>query len=298
MTGPLDPAPTNPAALDSAPTNPAALDSASVPAAVDPAPTPTPTPTQTRIMLVDDQALLRMGFRMVLEAEDDFTVVAEAGDGATAVRLAASTLPDVILMDVRMPGVDGIEATRLITAACPEIRIIILTTFDLDEYAFGGLKAGARGFLLKDAQPSELTAAIRAVASGEASVSPRVTRRMLELFGSKLPAAGGAGGVRGSGGVRGADGAVARASDAGTDAGTDPGEAVEADAACIDVLTDREREVFFAISEGLSNTELAERFFLSESTVKTHVGRILQKLGLRDRVHIVILAYEQGLTRP
>ena len=256
MTGSLDPAATNPAALDPA----------SVPAAVGPA------PAQTRIMLVDDQSLLRMGFRMVLEAEDDFTVVAEAGDGATAVRLAASMQPDVILMDVRMPGVDGIEATRLITAAHPQIRIIILTTFDLDEYAFGGLKAGARGFLLKDAQPSELTAAIRAVASGEASVSPRVTRRMLELFGSSLPA----------------DGAV----------GTAAGENAEADAARIDVLTDREREVFFAIAEGLSNTELAERFFLSESTVKTHVGRILQKLGLRDRVHIVILAYEQGLARP
>nr|WP_241976303.1 response regulator transcription factor [Cryobacterium algoricola] len=223
-------------------------------------------------MLVDDQSLLRMGFRMVLEAEDDFTVVAEAGDGAAAVRLAASMQPDVILMDVRMPGVDGIEATRLITAAHPQIRIIILTTFDLDEYAFGGLKAGARGFLLKDAQPSELTAAIRAVASGEASVSPRVTRRMLELFGSRLPADG--------------------------EDSAEAGEGSSADAARIDVLTDREREVFFAIAEGLSNTELAERFFLSESTVKTHVGRILQKLGLRDRVHIVILAYEQGLARP
>ncbi|MCI4658015.1 response regulator transcription factor [Cryobacterium zhongshanensis] len=223
-------------------------------------------------MLVDDQSLLRMGFRMVLEAEDDFTVVAEAGDGAAAVRLAASMQPDVILMDVRMPGVDGIEATRLITAAHPQIRIIILTTFDLDEYAFGGLKAGARGFLLKDAQPSELTAAIRAVASGEASVSPRVTRRMLELFGSRLPAEG--------------------------EDAAEAGEGSAADAARIDVLTDREREVFFAIAEGLSNTELAERFFLSESTVKTHVGRILQKLGLRDRVHIVILAYEQGLARP
>jgi DNA-binding NarL/FixJ family response regulator len=232
-----------------------------------------PVQAPTRIMLVDDQALLRMGFRMVLEAEDDFTVVAEAGDGAAAVRLADSMQPDVILMDVRMPGVDGIEATRLITAAHPETRIIILTTFDLDEYAFGGLKAGARGFLLKDAQPSELTTAIRAVASGEASVSPRVTRRMLELFGSKLPAA-----------------------EAGGGSGT--GDADEADAASIDVLTDREREVFFAIAEGLSNTELAERFFLSESTVKTHVGRILQKLGLRDRVHIVILAYEQGHARP
>jgi len=251
MTGPTDPIPTGPAPF---------------------APAGEGAPAPTRILLVDDQALLRMGFRMVLEAEDDFTVVGEAGDGAAAVRLATSLLPDVILMDVRMPGIDGIEATRLITEAHPQIRIIILTTFDLDEYAFGGLKAGARGFLLKDAQPSELTAAIRAVASGEASVSPRVTRRMLELFGSKLPAEG--------------------------TGGSEAGEGSAADAARIDVLTDREREVFFAIAEGLSNTELAERFFLSESTVKTHVGRILQKLGLRDRVHIVILAYEQGLARP
>ncbi|MBG6059424.1 DNA-binding NarL/FixJ family response regulator [Cryobacterium sp. MP_M5] len=215
--------------------------------------------TQTRIMLVDDQALLRTGFRMVLEAEDDFTVVAEAGSGAEAIALAARVLPDVILMDVRMPGIDGIEATRQITAAHPDSRIIILTTFDLDEYAFGGLRAGARGFLLKDAQPSELTAAIRAVASGDASVSSRVTRRMLELFGSKLPAA------------------------------------YDDDASRLGALTEREREVFLAIAEGLSNPELAERFFLSESTVKTHVGRILAKLGLRDRVHVVILAYRLGL---
>jgi DNA-binding NarL/FixJ family response regulator len=215
--------------------------------------------TRTRIMLVDDQTLLRSGFRMVLEAEADFTVVAEASNGAEAIALAASERPDVILMDVRMPGIDGIEATRQITAACPESRIIILTTFDLDEYAFGGLRAGARGFLLKDAQPSELTAAIRAVASGDASVSSRVTRRMLELFGSKLPAA------------------------------------ADDDASRLGALTEREREVFLAMAEGLSNPELAERFFLSESTVKTHVGRILQKLGLRDRVHVVILAYRIGL---
>jgi DNA-binding NarL/FixJ family response regulator len=215
--------------------------------------------TRTRIMLVDDQTLLRSGFRMVLEAEADFTVVAEASNGAEAIALAASERPDVILMDVRMPGIDGIEATRQITAACPESRIIILTTFDLDEYAFGGLRAGARGFLLKDAQPSELTAAIRAVASGDASVSSRVTRRMLELFGSKLPAA------------------------------------ADDDASRLGALTEREREVFLAMAEGLSNPELAERFFLSESTVKTHVGRILQKLGLRDRVHVVILAYRLGL---
>ncbi|WP_104194130.1 response regulator transcription factor [Cryobacterium sp. M25] len=219
--------------------------------------------TPIRILLVDDQALLRTGFRMVLEAEDDFTVVAEAGDGAAAIALAADLHPDVILMDVRMPGIDGIEATRRITAACPDSRIIILTTFDLDEYAFGGLRAGARGFLLKDAQPAELTAAIRAVASGDASVSARVTRRMLDLFGAKLP---------------------------GADRETDGTEA-DADAGRLDLLTEREREVFFAIAEGLSNPELAERFFLSESTVKSHVGRILAKLELRDRIQVVILAH-------
>ena len=215
-----------------------------------------------RILLVDDQALLRVGFRMVLEAEDDFSVVAEAVDGAQAIALAASMRPQVILMDVRMPGIDGIEATRQIMAAQPETRIIILTTFDLDEYAFGGLRAGASGFLLKNAEPGELIAAIRTVVSGEASVSPRVTRRLLDLFGTRLP--------------------QADIHDESTDA-------------AIAALTEREAEVFLAIAEGLSNTELAERFILSESTVKTHVGRILHKLGLRDRVQAVILAYEQGL---
>ena len=224
----------------------------SVPPQVDP----------IRIMLADDQALLRVGFRMVLEAENDFSVVAEAGDGAQAIALAASVRPQVILMDVRMPGLDGIEATRQIMAAQPETRIIILTTFDLDEYAFGGLRAGASGFLLKNAEPGELIAAIRTVVSGEASVSPRVTRRLLDLFGTKLPRA-------------------------------DTGD--NGAAAALAALTDRESEVFLAIAEGLSNTELAERFFLSESTVKTHVGRVLHKLGLRDRVQAVILAYELGL---
>jgi len=218
--------------------------------------------TTIRVMLVDDQALLRVGFRMLLEAEDDLCVVAEAGDGAEAVVLAAREQPHVVLMDVRMPGVDGIEATARITSAYPDIRVIILTTFDLDEYAFGGLRAGASGFLLKNTEPGELIAAIRSVASGEASVSPRVTQRMLELFGSKLPAA------------------------------TAEADAVENR---LSVLTGREREVFLAIAEGLSNPELASRYFLSESTVKTHVGRILQKLGLRDRVQAVILAYELDL---
>ena len=222
----------------------------------------TPRSAPISILLVDDQALLRVGFRMVLEAEDDFTVVGEASDGAQAIALAARLNPDVVLMDVRMPGVDGIEATRQIMAAQPETRIIILTTFDLDEYAFGGLRAGASGFLLKNAEPGELIAAIRTVVSGEASVSPRVTRRLLDLFGTKLP---------------------------------QPETGGASSATALAALTDRETEVFRAIAEGLSNTELAERFFLSESTVKTHVGRILHKLGLRDRVQAVILAYELGL---
>ena len=227
-----------------------------------------------RVLVADDQEIVRTGLATILGAQDGIEVVAEAVDGRDAVEQARRLRPDVCLLDVRMPRMDGIEATRLLAGpgVADPMAVVVVTTFDLDEYVYGALQAGARGFLLKDAQPSELTAAIRAVASGEASVSPRVTRRMLELFGSRLPAEG----------------------TGDSETGEDP----EADAARIDVLTDREREVFFAIAEGLSNTELAERFFLSESTVKTHVGRILQKLGLRDRVHIVILAYEQGLTRP
>nr|WP_275690009.1 response regulator transcription factor [Diaminobutyricibacter tongyongensis] len=212
-------------------------------------------------MIVDDQALVRLGFRMVLEAEPDLQVVGEAGDGESATRLAVEAAPDVILMDVRMPGLDGIEATRRIVAATPTARVIILTTFDLDEYAFGGLRAGASGFLLKDVRPSELTQAIRAVAAGDAAVSGRVTRAMLELFSDRLPAAG------------------------SPKAANDP----------VRVLTPREREILQAIGEGLSNGEIAQRFYLTESTVKTHVGRVLAKLGLRDRVHAVIFAYENGL---
>jgi DNA-binding NarL/FixJ family response regulator len=214
-----------------------------------------------RVLIVDDQALVRLGFRMVLEAEPDLHVVGEAGDGESATRLAVESRPDVILMDVRMPGVDGIEATRRIVAANPEARVIILTTFDLDEYAFGGLRAGASGFLLKDVRPAELTQAIRSVAGGDAAVSGRVTRAMLELFADRLPAG------------------------AATRDVADP----------TSVLTPREREILQAIGEGLSNGEIAQRFYLTESTVKTHVGRVLAKLGLRDRVHAVIFAYENGL---
>jgi len=209
-----------------------------------------------RVLIVDDQALVRMGFRMLLDAEPGITVVGEAADGAEGIRLATSTKPDVILMDVRMPGLDGIAATAEALRVSPASRVIILTTFDLDEYAFGGLRAGASGFLLKDTRPAELLAAVRAVATGEAAISTRVTRRMLDLFGARLPEAG---------------------------------------ASALDTLTPREREILLAISEGLSNGEIGEQFVLSESTVKTHVGRVLLKLGLRDRVQAVIFAFEHGL---
>ena len=221
----------------------------------------TDRPRGIRIAIVDDQALVRTGFRMVLDAEPDLVVVGEAGDGAAAVELARSTPVDVMLMDVRMPGVDGIAATAEVTAGPAAPRVIVLTTFDLDEYAFAAIRAGASGFLLKDARPQELTTAIRTVHAGEAALAPRVTRRMIELFAADLPPAG----------------------------------VADARAALFDRLSPREREILVAIAEGLNNSELASRFFLSESTVKTHVGRILQKLDARDRVHLVILAYEHGL---
>jgi DNA-binding NarL/FixJ family response regulator len=214
-----------------------------------------------RVAIVDDQSLVRAGFRMVLEAERGLVVVGEAGDGAAAVELARSTPIDVMLMDVRMPGVDGIAATAEVTAGPAAPRVIVLTTFDLDEYAFAAIRAGASGFLLKDARPQELATAIRTVHAGEAALAPRVTRRMIELFAADLPPAGRADGR----------------------------------AELFDRLSPREREILVAIAEGLNNAELASRFFLSESTVKTHVGRILQKLDARDRVHLVILAYEHGL---
>lgn len=229
--------------------------------------TPLSHPSPIRVLLVDDQALLRMGFRLVLEAEDDLDVVGEAADGATAVDMAAALRPDVVLMDVRMPGMNGIDATEQIVAAQPSTRVVMLTTFDLDEYAFAALRVGASGFLLKDARPVELIGAIRAVASGDAVVSPRVTRRMLEMFSEHLPRPG-----------------TADRTD-----GLDPR---------LHGLTAREVEVLGALADGLSNAEIAERFVLAEATVKTHVGRILAKLGLRDRVQAVVLAYETGLVRP
>jgi len=222
--------------------------------------------TQTiSILLADDQPLLRSGFRMILEAEEDMAVVGEAGDGDEAVLLAGRCSPDIVLMDIRMPNADGIDATRRIVAADPAVKVLALTTFDLDEYAFGAIRAGASGFLLKDVRPTELTAAIRTVAAGDAVVSPRVTRRLLEEYVHTNP-------------FPEADHAR-RLSD-------------------LEALTDREREVVDSVARGLSNAEIAARLFVSEATVKSHIGRILSKLGLRDRVQVVVLAYETGLVRP
>jgi DNA-binding NarL/FixJ family response regulator len=216
------------------------------------------------VLLADDQPLLRRGFRMIIEAEADLTVTGEAADGAEAAECARRNAPDVVLMDIRMPGTDGIEATRRIIAADPAVRVLVLTTFDLDEYAFGALRAGASGFLLKDVRPAELVAAIRTVAAGNAVVSPRVTRRLLEEYAQLMPPPAG------------------RA------------ERYPQLAA----LTGRESEVLEAVARGLSNAEIAAALCVSETTVKSHVGRILAKLGLRDRVQIVVLAYEAGLVRP
>ena len=226
-----------------------------------------------RIVLADDQALLRKGFRMILEAEDGIEIVGEAADGSDAVRLVELYRPDVVLMDVRMPVLDGIEATRAITASASgsATRVLILTTFDLDEYAFSALRAGASGFLLKDVPPTELVGAIRTVARGDAVVSPRVTRRLLEEYSDKLPDLSDNGG--------------------GTPSTGDANPALAQ-------LTDREREVLLAVADGLSNAEIAERLYVSEATVKSHVGRLLAKLGLRDRVQAVVFAFQSGLVRP
>jgi DNA-binding NarL/FixJ family response regulator len=213
-----------------------------------------------RVVLVDDQELMRAGFRMVLGAQDDIEIVGEAGNGQEAVSQAESLRPDVVLMDVRMPVLDGVEATKLITGR-ELAKVLVMTTFDLDEYALSALRNGASGFLLKDTPSVQLVAALRSVASGDAVVSPSVTRRLLDRF---LGSAGGE--------LR--------------------------DASMLDVLTDREREVLLLIAQGLSNIEIARKLFLSEATVKTHVGRVLSKLDLRDRVQAVVLAYETGLVRP
>ncbi len=226
-----------------------------------------------RVVLADDQALLRKGFRMILEAEEDMEIVGEAADGADAVRLVELYRPDVVLMDVRMPVLDGIEATRAITAsdAGDSTRVLILTTFDLDEYAFSALRAGASGFLLKDVPPAELGSAIRTVARGDAVVSPRITRRLLEEYAETLP-------------------------DLSAD-GPASGGAPEENPALAS-LTEREREVLLAVADGLSNAEIAERLYVSEATVKSHVGRLLAKLGLRDRVQAVVFAFQCGLVTP
>ena len=215
----------------------------------------------TRVLLVDDQPLLRTGFRMILSAEADLTVVGEAGDGASAVELARRLRPDVVLMDIRMPGTDGIQATRALAGPGVEepIKVLILTTFGLDEYVVESLRAGASGFLLKDAPPEDLVEAIRIVAAGEALLAPSVTRRLLDRVASRLPPAN------------------------------------EDTIPALSQLTERELEVLKLMARGLSNAEIAEKLVVSETTVKTHVSRVLAKLDLRDRVQAVILAYETGL---
>ena len=210
-----------------------------------------------RILLVDDQPLLRMGFRLILDGEDDLSVVGEASDGAEAVRQVRDLAPDVVLMDVRMPVLDGIGATQAIAASGARAKVIILTTFDLDEYVFEALRAGASGFLLKDAPPQRLVAAVHAVHDGDALLAPQITRRLVERYAAPLTAPAG-----------------------------------------LDELTAREREVLVLVARGLSNAEIGEQLFLTLPTVKTHVSRVLMKLGLRDRVQAVVLAYEAGIVAP
>ncbi|MDC7120411.1 response regulator transcription factor [Cellulomonas fimi] len=219
----------------------------------------------TTVLLVDDQALLRSGFRLVIESEPDLEVVGEAADGHVALDQVAALAPDVVLMDIRMPGMDGIEATRRVVAEHPASRVLVLTTFDVDDLAFAALRAGASGFLLKTARPDELVDAIRTVAAGTSVVAPRVLRRMLDLFAPHLPAA---------------------PDQASTRDVVDPR---------LRALTPRELDVLRLIAEGASNTEIAAELFVSEATVKTHVGNVFAKLGARDRVQAVILAYECGL---
>lgn len=220
---------------------------------------------EIRVLLVDDQELIRLGFRMVLEAEEDIVVVGEAGDGRAAIAQSAALAPDLVLMDVRMPELDGIEATRRILGpgypAAHVPRILMLTTFDIDDYVYDALEAGASGFLLKDALPEELVHAVRVVAGGDALLAPSVTRRMIEQFAGRRPRA-------------------------------------PRSATALAELTDREREVLVLIGRGRSNSEIAADLFIAEQTVKTHVGKVLAKLHLRDRVHAVILAYDTGLVGP
>jgi DNA-binding NarL/FixJ family response regulator len=215
-----------------------------------------------RVLLADDQGLVRAGFRALLDAQDDLQVVGEAGDGEEAIGLATQLTPDVVLMDIRMPGVDGLAATRQIAGddRLASVRVVILTTFDLDEYVFEALRAGASGFLVKDTEPAELVQAVRVVARGDALLSPSVTRRLIAEFATRA---------------------------------REPRPAPD-----LDVLTDREREVMALVAEGLSNDEIAGRLFVSPATAKTHVSRAMVKLGARDRAQLVVFAYESGLVRP
>jgi DNA-binding NarL/FixJ family response regulator len=217
-----------------------------------------------RVLIVDDQPLMRTGFRMILDAEPDIEVVGEGSDGFEALELADHVRPDVVLMDIRMPRMDGIEATRRLAGpdARDPVRVLILTTFDLDDLVLGALRAGASGFLLKDAPPEDMVEAIRVVARGDALIAPSVTRRLLDRFASKLP---------------------------------DPSRSRPE---TLDGLTARELEVLGLVARGMSNSEIAELLVVSETTVKTHVGRILSKLDLRDRVQAVVLAYETGIVQP
>jgi DNA-binding NarL/FixJ family response regulator len=212
------------------------------------------------VLIADDQALVRGGFRAILEGQPDLTVVGEAGDGLAAVDLAGRRRPDVVLMDIRMPGMDGLEAARRILASEPSPAVLMLTTFDVDEYVYEALRAGASGFLLKDVLPEHLIDAVRVVAGGDALIAPSITKRLIERFAAVAPPA------------------------------TRP--------AGLDELTPRELEVLGLVARGLSNAEIAEQLVLSADTVKTHVKRVLAKLGLRDRVQAVVLAYESGLVTP
>jgi len=215
-----------------------------------------------RVVLADDQVLVRAGFRALLDAQDDIEVVGEAGDGEQAVRLATELAPDVVLMDIRMPGTDGLAATRRISAdgQLADVRVVILTTFELDEYVFEAIRSGASGFLVKDTEPDELVQAVRVVAGGDALLSPGVTRRLIGEFAARAKAPHDTGGL--------------------------------------DELTDREQEVLALVADGLSNTEIAKRLYLSPATAKTHVSRAMIKLRARDRAQLVVIAYESGLVRP
>ncbi|MFG3060428.1 response regulator [Streptomyces sp. NPDC048231] len=224
-------------------------------------PTPAPGASSSRVLICDDQQLIRMGLRMVIDSQPDLTVVGEAADGDAAIASVAALEPDLVLMDVRMPGVDGLAATEHLCAQPDGPQILVVTTFDLDEYAYAALRAGASGFLVKDAPAEEILVTVRAVLRGEVMVAPSLTRRLVERFVLQAPASAAAQHNR------------------------------------LTALTEREREVLALVAKGLANGEIADRLFVGETTVKTHLGRVLTKLGLRDRIHAVIFAYESGLVR-